>query len=98
MLDLIILLALLAGGLWLVTNAFAHPRGVYLRSAAGAAITIAAAGAIWFAASPGISNEAGLGAFFLFCAVAILAVAAAILACSAASARYLWNALQRRSA
>jgi len=93
MLEVLFVLMLLAACGWVAHRAFANPRGVYVRSVVGVGLTVAAALAVWWAASPVISNEAGLGAFVLFCAAVLLGASVALVACLAATLRHLWDAL-----
>jgi hypothetical protein len=96
MVDLAILLAFLGASAWVAARAFNHPNGIYLRSLIRFAMATVAALAMWWLASPLISNEAGLGAFFLFSGIVGLAALLAIVACVAASARRIWDALPSR--
>lgn len=75
---------------------FLHPRGVYWRSGAGLIAAVALATAIWWLASPMISDAAGLGAFAIWCAVVIFSAMIAAAACLAATLRHLLNALGGR--
>jgi hypothetical protein len=59
-------------------------------------LCVLAAAAIWWLASPLIANEAGLGAFVLFCVVVALGAFVAIVACIAASVRHVLNACTSR--
>lgn len=93
MLEIILLLAYLGGLAWVAGYAFMKPKGVYLRSLIGFAVPAALSAATWIVASPLISNEAGFGAFLLFCVVVALAALAAVAACIAASLRYAYNAI-----
>jgi hypothetical protein len=92
MLEVLFVLTLLGGCAWVAYRAFANPRGVYMRSAMGVGLTVATALAAWWAASPIISNEAGLGAFVLFCAAVALGASVALVACLAATLRHLCDA------
>ena len=96
MLDLVFILVLLAATAWIAVRAFQNPKGTYLQSLIGLLLGILAASAIWWLASPLISNEAGLGAFVLFCIVVALCAFMAIVACIAASARHVLNAFAKR--
>jgi hypothetical protein len=93
MLEVLSVVALLGACAWVACRAFASPRGVYMRSAIGAGLTVAAALAVWWAASPIISNEAGFGAFVLFCVAVLLGAGVALVACLAATLRHLCDAL-----
>jgi hypothetical protein len=93
MLEVLFFIVLLGGCAWVAYRAFARPRGVYVRSGIGVAGTALAAMALWWAASPIISNEAGFGAFVLFCAAVALGACVALVACAAATARYLCDAI-----
>jgi hypothetical protein len=57
---------------------------------------VVAACAIWWLASPLIANEAGLGAFVLFCIAMALCAFLAIVACLAATVRHVLNAFANR--
>jgi hypothetical protein len=94
--ELVFIMVLLAATASIAVRAFQNPKGVYLRSLIGLSLSVLAAAAIWELASP--SNEAGLGAFVLFCIVVALCAFVAIVACIAASARHVLNAFanQRR--
>ena len=94
--ELLAILVVVTASAWVAVRAFMRPRGVYLRSLIGFSIGVGAALFIWVIASPWIANEAGLGAFVLFAAVAALCAFVAIVACVAASARYLWDFLAPR--
>jgi hypothetical protein len=59
-------------------------------------LCVFAASAVWWLASPLISNEAGLGAFVLFCLVVALSAFVAIVACIAASVRHALTAFAHR--
>jgi hypothetical protein len=93
MVEIVLILAFLAGVGWIAMRAFMTPKGVYLRSllcfaaAGGVALTI------WALADPFISDAAGLGAFLIFCAVLALSAFAALAACIAASLRYAVDAV-----
>jgi hypothetical protein len=96
MLELALILVFLAATAWVAVRAFQHPKGVYLRSLIGLLLGILAAVAIWWLASPLIANEAGLGAFVLFCIVVALCAFLAIVACIAASLRHVLSACASR--
>jgi hypothetical protein len=99
MLELVLILAFLGATAWIAVRAFHNPKGVYLRSLIGLVLGVLAAAAVWWLASPLIANEAGLGAFVLFCiVVALCAFVAivAIVACVAASLRHVLNAYANR--
>jgi hypothetical protein len=96
MLELVLILAFLTAMAWIAARAFQNPKGVCLRSLVGLLLGVFAAGAIWWLASPLIANEAGLGAFVLFCVVASLCAFVAVVACIAASARHVLNAFANR--
>jgi len=96
MLDLLFLFALAAGCIWIAVGSFARPKGVFAKSFVGVCLSLVIALALWFVATPFIANEAGLGAFFLFCLVAVVSIAIGAVACIAASARYLWDAAEAR--
>ena len=94
--ELAAILIVLAASAWVAVRAFRRPKGVYLRSLIGFCLSVGAAIFIWMVASPWISGEAGLGAVVIFGAVAVLSLFVAIVACAAASARYLWDFLADR--
>ena len=96
MLELVLALVLLAATAWIAVRAFQNPKGTYLRSLIGLLLGVLAAVAVWWLASPLISDEAGLGAFVLFCIVVALCALVAIVACIAASARLVLNAFVNR--
>jgi hypothetical protein len=96
MLELVLILSFLAATGWIAVRAFQNPKGTYLRSLIGLLLGVLAASAIWWLASPLISNEAGLGAFVLFCIVVALCALVAIVACTAASVRHVLNAFANR--
>ncbi len=96
MLELLFVLALAAGCTWVAISSFVRPKGVFLRCLIGVCLSIGAAAALWSAVGPFISNEAGLGAFFLFCVVAVFSVGVGVIACAAASARYVLDATASR--
>src|SRR5262245_38277406 len=72
MLELVLILAFLAATAWIGARAFRSPKSVYLRSLIGLLLCVLAAAAVWWLASPLIANEAGLGAFVLFCIIVAL--------------------------
>jgi hypothetical protein len=96
MLELVFILVFLAATAWIAVRAFQNPKGTYLRSLIGLLLGVLAAVAMWWLASPLISNEAGLGAFVLFCVVVALCAFVAIVACIAASVRHVLNAFANR--
>jgi hypothetical protein len=96
MLDLILLLALAAALIVVAARAFAHPSGVYWRSAAGVVLTAVAAAGLWQLASPWISNAAGLGALAIWLMIVGVSVLVAAVACAAATARHVADALGAR--
>ena len=96
MLELVLILVFLGATAWIAVRAFQNPKGIYLRSLVGLLLGVLAAAAVWQLASPLISNEAGLGAFVLFCIVVALCAVVAIVACSAASVRHVLNAFANR--
>jgi hypothetical protein len=96
MTDFLFALLYLAALLAAATYAFLRPHGVYWRSAAGMGAAIVLATALWWLASPMISNAAGLGAFVIWCATIVLAGVIAVAACLAATLRYLLDALGAR--
>jgi hypothetical protein len=96
MLELLLILVLFGATARIAVRAFQNPKGIYLRSLMGFLLGVVAAVAIWWLASPLIANEAGLGAFVLFCIVASLCAFVAIVACVAASVRHVLNAFANR--
>lgn len=96
MLELVLTMVFLAATGWIAVRAFHNPKGVYLRSLIGLFLGVLAAVAMWWLASPRISNEAGLGAFVLFCSFVALSAFVAIVACIAASLRHGLNAFADR--
>jgi hypothetical protein len=94
MLELVLTLAFLAATAWIAARAFQNPKGIYLRSLIGLVSGVLAA--VWWLATPMIANEAGLGAFVLFCTVVALCAFMAIVACIAASVRRVLNAFANR--
>ena len=92
--EFVFILVFLAGTAWIAGRAFQNPKGTYLRSLIGLLLSVLAAAAIWELASP--SNEAGFGAFALFCGVVALCAFVAIVACIAASLRHVLNAFANR--
>jgi heme A synthase len=96
MLELVLTGVFLAATGWIAVRAFHNPKAVYLRSLIGFFLGLLAAIVMWWFASPLISNEAGLGAFVLFCSFVALSAFVAILACIAASLRHVLNAFAYR--
>ena len=96
MLDLVLILAFLGATAWIAVRAFQNPNGACRRSLIGLLLGVLAAAAVWWFVSPWIANEAGLGAFVLFCIVVALCAFVAIVACIAASARHVLNAFANR--
>jgi hypothetical protein len=96
MLDVLFVLALLAGATWLAVRAFARPAGVYVRSLIGAALAILGGLALLVVLDPFIGSGAGMGVFFIYLAYVALVIAVAALACLAATARHVWDALRSR--
>lgn len=92
--EFMFILIFLAGTAWIAVRAFQNPKGIYLRSLIGLFLSVLAAAAIWELASP--SNEAGFGAFVLFCIVVALCAFVAIVACTAATLRHFLNAFASR--
>jgi hypothetical protein len=95
MLELVFILVFLAATAWIAVRAFQNPKGACLRSLIGLLLGVLAV-AMWWLASPLISNEAGLGAFVLFCIVVALCAFVAIVASIAASVRHVLNAFANR--
>ena len=98
MLEFALVALYLAALLGAVAYAFLRPHGVYWRSALGVGAVIVLASAIWLFASPVISNEAGLGAFVIWCAIVVLAALVAAAACIAAALRHILNMFAARRA
>jgi cytochrome bd-type quinol oxidase subunit 2 len=96
MLDLVVILALLAGACWLAVRAFERPEGVYVKSALRAAIAIVGGLGLVVLLSPLLGSGAGLGVMRIYLAFVALVVALAALACIAASARRAWDAMRSR--
>jgi len=92
MLDLIVVLAYVAGLAWVAARAFMKPNGIYPKSLLGFFGAVAFAAAVWFCAGPFISSAAGFGALVIFLIVATAAGIAAIVACASATARYVIDA------
>jgi hypothetical protein len=93
MLEVVFILVFLAATAGIAVRAFQNPKGIYLRSLIGLLLGVLAAVAIWWLASPLMANEAGLGAFVLFCIVVAFCAFVAIVVCIAASLRHVLNAL-----
>ena len=96
MLDLVVILALLAGACWLVVRAFERPQGVYVKSLVGAVLASAGGLALIVVLSPLLGSGAGLGVMLIYVAFVALVVALAMLACLAAGARRAWDAMRSR--
>jgi hypothetical protein len=94
--EFVFLLVFLAATAWIAVRAFQNPKGTYLRSLIGLLLGVLAAVGMWWLASPLIANEAGLGAFVLFCIFVALCAFVAIVACIAASVRHVLNAFANR--
>jgi hypothetical protein len=88
MLELILVLAFLAGLIWVAARAFTRPDGVYRKSLLGFLGAVASAAAVWLLAGSFISNEAGLGALVVFLMIAAAAAIVAAVACVSATVRY----------
>jgi hypothetical protein len=93
MLDLIVVLAYVAGLIWVAARAFLRPDGIYLKSLIGFLGTIAIAASAWFCAGPFISGAAGPGALVIFLIVVTAAGIVAIVACASATLRHVMDAL-----
>jgi hypothetical protein len=63
---LIVILALLAGALWLAVRAFERPQGVYVKSLVRAVLAIVGGLGLIVLLSPWIGSGAGMGVFFIF--------------------------------
>jgi hypothetical protein len=96
MADLLVILAILAGALWLAVRAFERPDGVYVKSLVGASLAILGGLGLMVLLSPLLGSGAGLGVVLIYLAFVALAIALAALACVAASARRAWDALRSR--
>jgi hypothetical protein len=96
--ELIFVMVVLAATAGIAVRAFQNPKGAYRRSLTGFVLGVLAAVATWALADPMISNEAGFGAFVLFCGFVAFSAFLAIVACVAASVRHVLNAFanQRR--
>lgn len=90
MLELLVILAYVAALIWAAGRAFAYPKGVYWRSALGVIGTALAGALLWALVSP--SNEAGLGAFLIWCALVALALVMGLAASLAATLRHVLDA------
>jgi hypothetical protein len=90
----IVILALLAGALWLAVRAFERPQGVYVKSLVRAVLAIVGGFGLIVILSPWIGSGAGMGVFFIFLTYIALVVAFAALACIAATAGHLWDAMR----
>jgi hypothetical protein len=96
MADLLVILAILAGALWLAVRAFERPDGVYVKSLVGVSLAILGGLGLIALLSPLLGSGAGLGVTLIYLASVALAIALAALACVAASARRAWDALRSR--
>jgi FtsH-binding integral membrane protein len=94
--ELVFLMVFLAATAWIAVRAFQNPKGACRRSMIGFVLGVLAAVATWALADPIISNEAGFGAFVLFCGFVALCAVLAIVACTAASLRPVLNAFAAR--
>lgn len=93
MLDLLVVLAYIAGLIWVAARAFLKPDGVYLKSLLGFLGAVAFAAGAWFCAGPFISGAAGPGALVIFLIVVVAAGIVAVVACASATARHVMDAL-----
>ena len=96
MLEVVLILGLLAAASWLAVRAFERPQGVYVKSTIGAAVAIVGAFGLIELFSPLLGSGAGLGVVFIYLAFVALVVGLAALACIAATARRVWDALRSR--
>ncbi len=96
MLELVFSLMVIVGVVAAAGFAFLRPQGIYMRSAMALGVAVLTALSVWAAASPFISEEAGLGAFALFCALTVLGMLAAAAASAAATLRHAFDALAMR--
>ena len=94
--EVIFILALLAGALWLAVRAFERPQGVYVKSLVWAALFIVGGFGLLVLLSPLLGSGAGMGVAFIYVAYVALVVAFAALACIAATARRVWDAMRSR--
>jgi hypothetical protein len=94
--DLLALLALVAGALWLAVRAFERPRGVYVKSLLGVLFAGAGGLGLLVLLDPWLGSGAGLGVMLIYLAWVALAVALGALACIAATARHAWDAMRSR--
>lgn len=92
MLDLIFVLAFLAGLIWVAARAFVKPDGVYRKSVLGFLGAVGFAAAVWLLAGSFIANEAGFGALVVFLVVVAAAAIVAVVACASATVRYAIDA------
>lgn len=97
MLNILPVIIVVLGGLAvLAAYAFRHPRGVYIRSAAGVLLVTFGWALFWLLMSP--SSEAGFGFFAIWVVLAALALVVALAACLGATARYVVDGLRTRRA
>jgi hypothetical protein len=96
MLELLFILAVLVGAVWLAVRAFARPERVYVRALIAAALAIVGGLALLVVLSPFLGSGAGMGVVLIYLAYVALVVAIAALACLAATARHAWDALRSR--
>jgi apolipoprotein N-acyltransferase len=94
MLEVVVILALLAGALWLAVRAFERPQGVYVKSLVRAVLAIVGGFGLIVLLSPWIGSGAGMGVTFIYLAYVALVIALAALACIAATARHVWDAFR----
>ena len=96
MLELLFILAVLAGAVGLAIRAFARPERVYVGALVAAALAIVGGLALLVVLSPFLGSGAGMGVVLIYLAFVALVVAVAALACLAATARHAWDALRSR--
>ena len=90
-LDFVILILIGAGVAWIMYRSFMRPSGVYMRSLAGFLIATGSIVGLAVLASPFISDAAGLGVFFIICALIAFSAAVSLLAVLAATLRHAWD-------
>jgi len=92
--ELVFILALLAGALWLAVRAFERPQGMYVKSFVRAVLAIVGGFGLIVLLSPWMGSGAGMGVSFIYLAYIALVVGLAALACIAATARHIWDAMR----
>jgi hypothetical protein len=92
--EVVVILALLAGALWLAVRAFERPQGVYVKSLVRAVLAIVGGFGLIVLLSPWIGSGAGMGVAFVYVAYIAFVIALAALACIAATAGHIWHAMR----